>query len=346
MEISMWSWIGFNAFVLAMLALDLGVFHRRSHVVRLREALAWSGVWIALAMAFNLGLYLTAGSKPALEFLTGYLIEKSLSVDNVFVFAVLFAAFRVPRHCEHKILFWGVFGALLMRAGMIFAGVALIQRFHWLIYVFGGFLVLTGLKMLRPELKPADPEKHWVIRLSRRLFRVTPTYHEDRFVIRQDGKLWATPLLLVLLLVETTDLIFAVDSIPAILAVSSEPFIVYTSNVFAMLGLRALYFALAGMMDRFRYLKYGLAGILAFVGTKMILVDVAPIPIAVSLSVVVIILAVAVIVSLWRTEKSETDLSLEDLATKHDPEPLFVAVVPEAFCRGREMTSCDRRSIV
>lgn len=345
MEISMWSWIGFNAFVLAMLALDLGVFHRKSHVVMLREALTWSGVWIALAMVFNLGLYLTAGPKPALEFLTGYLIEKSLSVDNVFVFAVLFAAFRVPRHCEHKILFWGVFGALLMRAAMIFAGVALIHRFHWLIYVFGAFLVLTGLKMLRPELKPADPEKHWVIRLCRRLFRVTPTYHDDRFVIRHDGRLWATPLLLVLLMVETTDLIFAVDSIPAILAVSSEPFIVYTSNVFAMLGLRALYFALAGMMDKFRYLKYGLAGILTFVGTKMILVDIAPIPITVSLSVVVGILAIAVIASLWRAKAEAASLP-DPLAVKHDSEPLFVAVVPEAFCREREETCCEHQSVL
>lgn len=345
MEISMWSWIGFNAFVLAMLALDLGVFHRKSHVVKLREALTWSGVWIALAMAFNLGLYFTLGEKPALEFLTGYLIEKSLSVDNVFVFAVLFAAFRVPKHCEHKILFWGVFGALLMRAAMIFAGVALIHRFHWLIYVFGGFLVLTGLKMLRPNLKPADPEKHWVILLCRKLFRVTTTYHDDRFVIRQDGKLWATPLLLVLLMVETTDLIFAVDSIPAILAVSSDPFIVYTSNVFAMLGLRALYFALAGMMDKFRYLKYGLAGILAFVGTKMMLVDVAPIRIVVSLCVIVGILALAVIASLWRA-KTEASSLPETFTAKHDPEPLFVAVVPEAFCRGREATCCEHRSVL
>ncbi len=179
-----------------MLALDLGVFHRKAHVVKLREALSWSAVWIALAMVFNLGLYFWGGSKPAMEFLTGYLIEKSLSVDNVFIFAVLFAAFRVPKHCEHKILFWGVFGALLMRAAMIFAGVALIERFHWLIYVFGAFLVLTGLKMLRPNLKPVDPQNHWLIRLCWRFIRVTPNYHDDRFMIRNDGKLWATPLLL------------------------------------------------------------------------------------------------------------------------------------------------------
>jgi len=195
MSESLWLWVGFNMFVLAMLALDLGVFHRKTHVVSLKESLTWTGVWVVLALLFNAGVWHYAGSQKALEFFTGYVIEKSLSVDNVFIFAVLFAAFRVPKHCEHKILFWGVFGALVMRAAMIFAGVALINRFHWLIYVFGAFLVLTGLKMLRPNLKPADPEKHWVIRLCRRLFRVTDRYHDDRFVIRDNGKLWATPLL-------------------------------------------------------------------------------------------------------------------------------------------------------
>jgi tellurite resistance protein TerC len=343
MDISMWGWIGFTAFVVGMLALDLFVFHRKSHEVKLREALAWSGVWIALALAFNLGLYFWGGSKPAMEFLTGYLIEKSLSVDNVFIFAVLFAAFRVPKHCEHKILFWGVFGALVMRAAMIFAGVALINRFHWLIYVFGAFLVLTGLKMLRPNLKPADPEKHWVIRLCRRLFRVTDRYHDDRFVIRDNGKLWATPLLLVLLMVETTDLIFAVDSIPAILAVSSDPFIVFTSNVFAMLGLRALYFALAGMMNKFRYLNFGLAGILASVGVKMMLVDVAPIPVGVSLTVVAGILAVAMIASLLRAASTT---AAESLAAANEAEPVLCRAVPERFSCSREQLTCESHSIV
>lgn len=302
MEIPLWAWIGFNAFVFAMLALDLGVFHKKSHVVGVREALSWSAVWVALALMFNVGLYFWGGSKMALEFLTGYVIEKSLSVDNVFVFALLFAAFKVPKFCEHKILFWGVFGALAMRAAMIFAGVALIQRFHWVIYVFGAFLVLTGLKMLRPNLKPADPNQHIVSRLFRKLVRATPKFHEDKFLIRQDGKLWATPMLLVLLMVETTDLIFAVDSIPAILAVSKEPFIVFTSNVFALLGLRSLYFALAGMMDKFRYLKFGLAGILTFVGTKMLLVDIAPVPIVVSLPIIISILTVSVVASLLKAE--------------------------------------------
>ena len=343
MEISMWSWLGFIAFVLAMLALDLGVFHRKAHVVRLREALTWSAVWIALAMVFNLGLYFWGGSKPAMEFLTGYLIEKSLSVDNVFVFAVLFAAFRVPKHCEHKILFWGVFGALLMRAAMIFAGVALIERFHWLIYVFGGFLVLTGLKMLRPNLNPADPQKHPLIRFCRNIFPVTAEYHDDWFFVRHEGKLWATPLILVLIMVETTDLIFAVDSIPAILAVSSDPFIVFTSNVFAMLGLRALYFALAGMMDKFRYLKYGLAGILTFVGTKMMLVDITPIPIAASLSVVVGILATSVVASLWRSQEVK---GVESISATLASGPLFVAVVPESFACDRLASPRDANSII
>lgn len=314
MDVPVWVWVSFNAFVLAMLALDLGVFHRKAHVVKLGEALTWSAIWIALAMAFNVGVYYLAGPKPALEFLTGYLIEKSLSVDNLFVFAVLFAAFRVPADCKHKILFWGVFGALVMRAVMIFAGVALIERFHWLVYVFGGFLVLTGLKMLVSHPQPAAPQDHLLVRICRRLFRVTHDYHGDRFIVRLNGLLTATPLLLVLILVEATDLIFAVDSIPAILAVSNNTFIVFTSNVFAMLGLRALFFALAGVMDMFRYLKYGLAAILAFVGIKMMLVDVAPIPIAVSLSVVVGILATSMLASLWGVRaKSVARLPLIDL---------------------------------
>ena len=306
MEVTAWGWIGFNVFILVMLALDLGVFHRRSHIVSFKEAITWSGVWIALAMLFCGGLYVWGGRQLSLEFLTGYLIEKSLSVDNVFVFAVLFASMRVPKHCEHKILFWGVFGALLMRAAMIFAGVALIQRFHWLIYVFGAFLIFTGIRLIRPRPGVVDPQSHWVVRVMRRLFRVTPDYVDDRFLVRRDGVLWATPLLLVLILVETTDLIFAVDSIPAILAVSKNTFIVYTSNVFAMLGLRSLYFALSGMMDKFSYLKYGLAGILVFVGGKMTLVDIAPIPITLSLAIVASILALSVGWSLCKPVLNES----------------------------------------
>jgi len=325
MDVPLWVWMSFTVFVLAMLALDLGVFHRQAHAVKLPEALTWSAIWIALAMVFNVGVYYWAGPEPALEFLTAYLIEKSLSVDNLFVFAVLFAAFRVPADCKHKILFWGVFGALLMRAVMIFAGVALIERFHWLVYLFGGFLVLTGLKMLVSHPQPAGPQNHFLIQLCRRLFRVTPEYRGDRFIVRENGLLTTTPLLLVLILVEATDLIFAVDSIPAVLAVSSDTFIVFTSNVFAMLGLRALFFALAGVMDMFRYLKYGLAAILAFVGTKMLLVDVAPIPIVVSLSVVIGILATSVLASLFSMHtKRPTRLPSSDLAMQ----PSNVVIVP------------------
>lgn len=309
MQVTAWGWIGFNLFILVMLALDLGVFHRRSHVVSFKEAMTWSGVWIALAMIFCGGLSVWGGPQLSLEFLTGYLIEKSLSVDNVFVFAVLFASMRVPKHCEHKILFWGVFGALLMRAAMIFAGVALIQRFHWLIYVFGAFLIVTGIRLIRPRPGVVDPQSHWVVRVFRRLFRVTPDYVGDRFLVRRDGVLWATPLLLVLILVETTDLIFAVDSIPAILAVSKNTFIVYTSNVFAMLGLRSLYFALSGMMDKFSHLKYGLAGILVFVGGKMTLVDIAPIPIGLSLTIVASILGISVGWSLRKPALDQTVLT-------------------------------------
>ena len=299
METTVWAWIGFNVFILAMLALDLGVFHRHSHVVKLNEALIWSGVWVLLAMAFAVGLWQWSDPRRSLEFITGYLIEKSLSVDNVFVFAVLFASMRVPKHCEHKILFWGVFGALLMRAGMIFAGVALIERFHWLIYLFGAFLIFTGIRLLRPRPGVVDANSHWVVRLFRSMFRVTPDYVDDRFIVHREGRRWATPLLLVLVLVEVTDLIFAVDSIPAILAVSKDSFVVYTSNVFAMLGLRSLYFALSGMMDKFSHLKYGLAAVLVFVGFKMLVVDVAPIPISLSLFVVASILGTSVGWSLW-----------------------------------------------
>ena len=287
-----------------MLALDLGVFHRHSHVVKLKEALVWSVVWVLLAMVFAIGLWKLSDPQRSLEFLTGYLIEKSLSVDNVFVFAVLFASMRVPKHCEHKILFWGVFGALLMRAGMIFAGVALIERFHWLIYLFGAFLIFTGIRLLRPRPGVVDAQSHWVVRLFRSMFRVTPDYVDDRFIVHCEGRRWATPLLLVLVLVEVTDLIFAVDSIPAILAVSKDSFVVYTSNVFAMLGLRSLYFALSGMMDKFSHLKYGLAAVLVFVGIKMLAVDVAPIPITLSLFVIASILGTSVAWSLWRPSVS------------------------------------------
>ncbi len=294
-----WLWIGFNAFVLAMLALDLGVFHRKSHTVSLRESLTWTVVWVGLAMLFNGGVWYYAGSTKALEFFTGYVIEKSLSVDNVFVFALLFSYFAVPPLHQHKVLFWGILGALLMRAAMIFAGVALIERFAWIIYVFGGFLILTGLKMIFKREEEIHPERNPVVRAFKRLMPVTSDYRDSHFFVRENGVRHATPLFVVLLLIEVSDLIFAVDSIPAIFAVTQDPFIVYTSNVFAILGLRSLYFALAGVMNKFHYLKIGLGVVLAFVGVKMLLAHTPwKLDTLVSLGVIVVILTVSVIWSL------------------------------------------------
>ena len=295
-----WMWVAFNAFVLMMLAVDLGVLHRHAHEVKLKEALAWSGVWIALALLFALGLYSWYGPQPALEFLTGYIIEKSLSVDNIFVFILLFSYFRVPALYQHKVLFWGILGALVMRAIFIFAGIALLQRLHWVIYIFGALLIFTGIKMVTEKDKEIHPDKNPVLRLFRRLMPVTENYHADHFFVKQAGHYAATPLFVVLLVVETTDVIFAVDSIPAILGITVNPFIVYTSNVFAILGLRALYFALAGVMQLFHYLHYGLSAILVFVGAKMLLADVYKLPVAVALGVIACILLIAVIASLMR----------------------------------------------
>ncbi len=291
-------WIGFNIFVLAMLALDLGVFHRKAHEVKIKEALLWSAVWIALALAFNVGVYFWRGPDTALEFLTGYLLEKALSVDNIFVFIMIFAYFRVPALYQHKVLFWGILGALVMRAIFIAAGVTLLQHFHWVIYIFGAFLILTGIKLAMQQDKEVHPEKNPVLRLFRRLMPVMKQYKGDKFLIKRHGRRYATPLLLVLVMVETTDLVFALDSIPAILAITMDPFIVYTSNVFAILGLRALYFALAGIMQMFHYLSYGLATILVFVGVKMMIMDFYKLPIGISLGVVAGILAISVIASL------------------------------------------------
>lgn len=296
-----WLWLSFNAFVLAMLALDLGVFHRKAHVVSLKEALSWSAVWIVLALVFNLGVWHYAGAQKGLEFFTGYVIEKSLSVDNVFVFALLFSYFAVPAKYQHKVLFWGVLGALFMRAIMIAAGAALITRFSWIIYVFGAFLILTGVKMIVKRAEEIHPERNPIVRGFKRLMPVTADYRGDRFFVRERGLIMATPLFVVLLLVEFTDLIFAVDSIPAIFAVTTDPFIVYTSNVFAMLGLRSLYFALAGVMDKFHYLKIGLGVVLGFVGVKMILGHTAwKIDTLVALGVILLILTTSIIWSLLK----------------------------------------------
>lgn len=305
-------WILFNLFVLAMLALDLGVFHRKSHEVSVREALTWTCVWITLAMLFNLFIYYYFDQAKALEFFTGYVIEKSLSVDNIFVIILIFSYFKVPPAYQHKVLFWGILGALVMRIVFILTGVELIHRFHWLIYIFGGFLIFTGIRMLTSGDIKIEPEKNPVVRLARKVFPVTTSFEGDRFFIKKEGKNWVTPLFLVVILIETTDLIFAVDSIPAILAISDDPFIVYTSNVFAILGLRSLYFALAGIEQYFRYLKYGLSAILVFVGTKMCMSDFFKIPTEVSLILIGFILMIAMISSRIfpnRNEKNEPNRS-------------------------------------
>jgi tellurite resistance protein TerC len=297
------SWIFFNIFVLAMLALDLGVFHRKAHVIKIKEALVWSGVWITLALLFNLGIYFWRGPETALEFLTGYLIEKSLSVDNIFVFLLIFSYFGVSTLYQHKVLFWGILGALIMRAVFIAAGITLIQKFHWTIYLFGAFLVLIGIKMALQKEREIQPERNPFLRLFRRWVPVTEDYAEGRFFVKRTGRYLATPLFIVLIVVETTDVIFAVDSIPAILAITLDPFIVYTSNVFAILGLRALYFALAGVMELFHHLHYGLSAVLVFVGIKMLLADLYKIPVSIALSVVAGILLVSVMASIFDKKK-------------------------------------------
>lgn len=300
---SLWLWVGFNLLVLTMLALDLGVFHRKAHAVTMREAGIWSVVWVSLALLFNYGIYHWFGPVAAMEFLTGYLIEKSLSVDNIFVFVLIFTYFNVPVENQHRVLFWGVLGALVMRAALILAGAALLTRFHWVIYIFGAFLLVTGIKMAFQKHQHMDPGANPVVGFFRRVFPVTDRYEGDRFFTEVNGRRYATPLLLVLVLVETSDLIFAVDSIPAIFAVTRDPFLVYTSNVFAILGLRSLYFLLAGVVNLFRFLKLGLAVVLSFVGIKMLMVEFYKIPIGVSLGVIVGVLAASVIFSILIPEQ-------------------------------------------
>jgi tellurite resistance protein TerC len=298
MLVELLPWVGFLVLVLGMLALDLGVFHREAHVVTRKEALIWSGVWIGLALLFNLGVFLRMGNQAGIEWFTGYLVEKSLAVDNIFVFLMIFGAFAVPPIYQHRVLFWGIIGALIMRAILIaFAG-ALLSSLHWMIYVFGAFLILTGIRFLRGGHGAIDPENNWLIRLARRFYPVTEGYVGQKFFVAIDGVRHLTPLFLVLLLVEMTDLVFAVDSIPAIYAITSDPFIVFTSNVMAILGLRSLYFVLAGFLAGLRYLKVGLAGVLVFVGTKMLLIDVYKINPLVSLAVIAAILGSAVVASL------------------------------------------------
>lgn len=289
-------WILFNLFVVVMLALDLGVLNRRAHTVSFREALGWSAMWVSLALAFAVVVYFWHGKRESLEFVTGYVIELSLSIDNLFVFLVFFRYFRVPREHQHKVLFWGILGALLMRGAFILAGVGLIRRFEWITYVFGILLIFSGLKLLRGE-QEIDPGKNPVLRLFRRWIPVTEEYEGGRFWVRRD-RIYGTPLLVVLLMVETTDVLFAVDSIPAILAITLNAFIVYTSNVFAILGLRSMYFALAGVIDLFQYLHYGLSVVLVFIGVKMLVSHYYRIPTGVALGVVVGVLGIAVLLSL------------------------------------------------
>src|SRR3984957_966983 len=296
-------WILFNVFVLAMLVLDLGVFHRRTHTVKFREALIWSLVWIAMAAAFAVGIYFWQGRAPSKDLDTGYVIELSLSVDNLFVFLLIFRFFQVPPEHQHKVLFWGILGALIMRAAFIVAGGGLIQRFHWIVYVFGAFLVYSGIKLFGQENAAIHPEKNPVLRLFRKWVPVTKEYEGNKFFVRRPG-LYATPLLVVLVVVETTDLLFAVDSIPAILAITRDAFIVYTSNVFAIMGLRSMYFALAGMMEMFRYLHYGLSLVLIFVGAKMLVSHYYEIPTVVALGCVAGVLIVSVLASVVNPRKS------------------------------------------
>ena len=293
MLVDLLPWILFMAFVLGMLALDLGVFHRNAHEIHRREALVWSVVWIGLAVAFNIGIYYFQGSDKGLEWTTGYLIEKSLSVDNVFVFLLIFSTFAVPAQYQHRVLFWGIIAALIMRGAMIAIGAQLIA-FHIIIYIFGGFLILTGLKFLRDTQEELALERNLFVRVARRFRPVTDTYEGQRFFVRRNGVLFLTPLFLVLLLVESTDLVFAVDSIPAIFAITDDPFIVFTSNVFAILGLRALYFVMSGYLSGLTYLKPALAAVLVFVGTKMVLVDIYKIPSLVRLAVIATVLVIAI----------------------------------------------------
>jgi tellurite resistance protein TerC len=319
MEEPIWLWVGFNLFVLLLLALDLGVFHRKAHVVSTKEALTWSIVWISLSLLFNAVIYFFwdrmvpnssyTNSEAALSFLTGYLIEKSLSVDNIFVFILIFSFFAVPDAYQHRVLFWGILGALVMRGVLIAVGAALLEQFHWIIYVFGAFLIYTGIRMARHQDEELRPQDNPVVKFFRRFMPVTEDFVGDKFFVRRAGVLFATPLFLILLIVESTDLVFAVDSIPAIFAVTRDPFLVYTSNVCAILGLRALYFLLAGVMDQFQYLKLGLSVVLTFIGVKMVIVDLYHIPVGASLAIVASVLIISVIASLWKTKRDAAKIA-------------------------------------
>ena len=306
MSHSIWLWIAFNVFILIMLAIDLGVFHRKAHAIGAKEALMWSLIWISMGLAFGVGVYLWMGPEKGIEYLTGYIIEKSLSLDNMFVFVMIFTFMAVPAAFQQRTLLWGILGALIMRAVMIFSGVALLTHFHWMIYVLGIFLIVTGIRMFFHEDKEIHPEKNPLVKLARRFFPVTTDYEGARFFLKKQGKLWATPLLLTLLLIESSDVIFALDSIPAILAITTDSFIVYSSNAFAILGLRALYFLLASAIGKFVYLKPAVSAILIFVGIKMVISHFFSIPTEISLSVVGVLLLLGFLVSLGHQRRQES----------------------------------------
>ena len=305
LDVQLWFWVAFNAGVLALLAIDLGVFNRHAHRPSVKEAAMWSATWIAISLLFNLGIFIFAGSDPGVKFLTGYLIEYSLSVDNIFVFVLIFGFFAVPPQYQHRVLFWGILGALVMRGILIGVGSALLHEFHWVIYIFGALLIFSGIRMVTAGEKTIDLDGNIAVRLFRKIMPVSKDFHEAKFFIREKGVLMATPLLMVLLVVETTDLIFALDSIPAIFAVTDEPFLVYTSNVCAILGLRSLYFLLAGVADKFHYLKPALSLILVWVGTKMLLSEIYKVPTVASLLLILTILTIAVVASLKFPKKEE-----------------------------------------
>lgn len=298
-----WVWVGFFVFIIAMLALDLGVLHRRSHVIKTREAITMSVLWIGLALAFNVGIWIFMGSEKALEFTAAYTMEKALSIDNLFVFVLVFSYFCVPDRWQYKVLFWGVIGALVFRGLFIVAGIALVEQFSWMLYIFGIFLIITSLKMIMQGHKQVCPDDNLMIRIFRRFVPVTKEFHEDKFFVRVSGVLMVTPLFLTMLFVEFTDVVFAIDSIPAVLAISTDPFIVYTSNAFAILGLRSLYFALASALPAFHYLKYGLAAILTFVGVKMLITDLYHIPVVISLLAILGILTVSILASIFHNKR-------------------------------------------
>ncbi len=315
-------WVGFISFILLMLILDLGVFHRRAHTVSVREAAIGCAIWVGLALAFNVWIGVQYGGEKAIEFLTGYVVEYALSVDNIFVFLVIFSYFSVPSDLQHRVLFWGILGAIVLRAVFILAGAALIHRFEWILYVFGAFLLFTGIKLVIQKHEQVHPERNPVLRVFRKFVPIHPAYDGQKFITIVNGRRMATALLLVLVVVEATDVVFAVDSIPAIFGITTDSFIVFTSNIFAILGLRALYFLLAGMMNRFHYLKIGLGLVLAFVGAKMLLAEIYKIPKGLSLAIVGFLIGSSVLVSLLRPLDKEEPIPVHEHGGK--PAPPFV----------------------